>query len=130
MKAPSICLLTLLRTSSGSRLAVVFCSMLIVLARVDSQLLVQIQAETPFSSNDDPIRLLGPDEDDDGLHVYAAKAGWSAFEEELRSHSVTVLGGSKPKVLSFVTRFHESSLAASPSLEFQCRLGIGSLLRC
>ena len=75
MKAPSICLLTLLRTSRGSRLTVVFCSMLIVLARVDSQLLVQIQAETPFSSEDDPVRLLGPDEDDDGFHVYAAKAG-------------------------------------------------------
>lgn len=104
--------------------------MLIVLARVDSQLLVQIQAETPFSSENDPVRLLGPDEDDDGLHVYAAKAGWSAFEEEVRSHSVTVLGGSRPKVLSFAIRFHENSLAASPSLEFQCRLGIGSLLRC
>src|SRR5947209_8766147 len=128
MKVPSFCLLTLLRISRRSRLAVLLCSLLILLARVDSQLLLQIQG--PFSSSDDPFHHLGPDEDDDGLHVYAAKAGWSAFEEELRSHSSTVLGAPSPSDLSFEARIPVISPAAAPSLECQCRLSIGSLLTC
>jgi hypothetical protein len=130
MKAPSICLLTWLRTSRGSRFAVVFSSFLVLSARVDSQLLVQIQAAFSFASENDPSGLLGPDDDDEGLHVYAAKAGWSAFEEELRSHSLATLAASKPKLSCLATKDRDLPQVNPPSLECQCRLGIGSLLRC
>jgi hypothetical protein len=130
MKARFICLLNLLKTTRGRRVAVVVCSLLVLLARVDSQLLVQIQAEIPLSSSDDPFGLLGPDEDDDGLHVYAAKVGWSAFEQELRTYSSRVLGATNPETHSFETRIHAIPLATLTFYECQCRLGIGSLLRC
>jgi hypothetical protein len=107
------------------KLAVTFCCLLMVFARIDSQLLEQCQAQWQLPSADDHCRLLGPDEDDEMLLISAAKAGWRDFQEHLNNDSLLIRVIQKHSFMS--------SPAPSKALfifPWLCRPELGSLLRC